>query len=236
MADDKFNDSRDESNESTPLDPTGAELADPDLPEAAGQLTETPGELTEQGEILDPRDTADDSYVDDPATTDINEAKLDRATDEVSDDDSDAGPDDAGAEDRGTAAAGARRRPRAGRPVRREEPAAGESTDAEPTGFQSAGESERGSTGRTRTTAPVRKDHATRSRKEAEAAPKRTSERTTPAKFVVESIGELRKVVWPTGNQVQQYFVVVLVFVLFIMTFVSLLDLGFGWVILKVFG
>jgi preprotein translocase subunit SecE len=60
-------------------------------------------------------------------------------------------------------------------------------------------------------------------------------ERTTPAKFVRQSVGELRKVVYPTGNQLVNYFVVVLVFVLFIIAFVSLLDLGLGWAVFKVF-
>lgn len=59
--------------------------------------------------------------------------------------------------------------------------------------------------------------------------------RTGPAQFVRESVGELRKVVYPTGQQLVQYFVVVLIFVLFIIGIVSLLDLGFGWVIFKIF-
>jgi preprotein translocase subunit SecE len=60
-------------------------------------------------------------------------------------------------------------------------------------------------------------------------------ERTTPAKFVRQSVGELRKVVYPTGQQLINYFVVVLVFVLFIIAYVSLLDLGLGAAIFKVF-
>jgi preprotein translocase subunit SecE len=60
-------------------------------------------------------------------------------------------------------------------------------------------------------------------------------ERTTPIKFVRQSIAELRKVVYPTGQQLINYFVVVLVFVLFVIAYVSLLDLGLGWVIFKIF-
>ena len=60
-------------------------------------------------------------------------------------------------------------------------------------------------------------------------------ERTGPVQFVRESVGELRKVVYPTGQQVLQYFVVVLVFVLFVIAYVSLLDLGFGTAIFKIF-
>ncbi len=61
------------------------------------------------------------------------------------------------------------------------------------------------------------------------------TERTTPVKFVRESVGELRKVVYPTGQQLVNYFIVVLVFVLFVIAYVSLLDLGLGWAIFKVF-
>jgi preprotein translocase subunit SecE len=60
--------------------------------------------------------------------------------------------------------------------------------------------------------------------------------RTTPAQFVRESVAELKKVVWPTGNQLQQYFVVVLVFVLIMIGIVAVLDLAFGWLMLKALG
>jgi preprotein translocase subunit SecE len=59
--------------------------------------------------------------------------------------------------------------------------------------------------------------------------------RTGPITFIRESIGELRKVVYPTGPQVIQYFVVVLVFVLFVIAYVSLLDLGLGAALFKIF-
>jgi len=60
-------------------------------------------------------------------------------------------------------------------------------------------------------------------------------ERTGPVRFVRESIGELRKVVYPTGQQVIQYFIVVLIFVLFVIAYVSLLDLVFGTTVFKIF-
>ncbi len=60
-------------------------------------------------------------------------------------------------------------------------------------------------------------------------------ERTTPLKFVRQSVGELRKVVYPTGQQLINYFIVVLVFVLFVIAYVSLLDLGFGAAIFRIF-
>ncbi len=60
--------------------------------------------------------------------------------------------------------------------------------------------------------------------------------RTSPATFYRQMVAELRKVVWPTRPQLITYFWVVLVFVAVVMTFVSLLDLGFGKLIFKVFG
>ena len=53
--------------------------------------------------------------------------------------------------------------------------------------------------------------------------------------FYRQVIAELRKVVWPTQQQLITYFIVVLVFVLVIMTIVSLLDLAFGRLVFKVF-
>ena len=62
------------------------------------------------------------------------------------------------------------------------------------------------------------------------------SKRTTPKQFAEESAEELRKVVWPTWSQVQQLFWAVLVLVLFVIAYVSLVDLGFGWALLQLFG
>ena len=81
---------------------------------------------------------------------------------------------------------------------------------------------------------PVKKDQATPRRQAARVAEKR--HRTTPAQFVRESADELRKVVWPTATQLRQYFVVVLVFVLLIIAYVSAVDLLVGWGLLKIFG
>ena len=83
--------------------------------------------------------------------------------------------------------------------------------------------------------APVKKkDAPTRSRKEATLGV--TEKRTGPVTFVKQSISELRKVVWPTGSQLTQYFVVVLIFVMFMIALVSLLDFAFGWGLLKALG
>jgi preprotein translocase subunit SecE len=59
--------------------------------------------------------------------------------------------------------------------------------------------------------------------------------RTSPALFLRQVVAELRKVNWPTREQVTTYFLVVMVFVLFMMLLVSLLDLGFGRLIFQVF-
>jgi preprotein translocase subunit SecE len=63
-----------------------------------------------------------------------------------------------------------------------------------------------------------------------------SDKRTSPATFYRQVVAELRKVVWPTQQQLITYFVVVLVFVLVVMTIVALLDLGFGRLVFKVFG
>jgi preprotein translocase subunit SecE len=60
--------------------------------------------------------------------------------------------------------------------------------------------------------------------------------RTSPVTFYRQVIAELRKVVWPTQQQLITYFLVVLVFVVVIMSIVSLLDLGFGKLVFAVFG
>ncbi|WP_203568651.1 preprotein translocase subunit SecE [Aestuariimicrobium ganziense] len=77
---------------------------------------------------------------------------------------------------------------------------------------------------------------ATATSKRSERTTTARVKRTTPAEFVGQSAGELRKVNWPTGDQLRQYFIVVLVFVVIIITFVGLLDLAFGWALLKLFG
>ncbi|WIK64564.1 preprotein translocase subunit SecE [Gleimia hominis] len=47
--------------------------------------------------------------------------------------------------------------------------------------------------------------------------------------FVKQVIAELKKTVWPTGEQWWTFFLVVLVFVLCVMAYTGLLDLLFGW-------
>jgi preprotein translocase subunit SecE len=54
--------------------------------------------------------------------------------------------------------------------------------------------------------------------------------------FLRQTVAELRKVVRPTRNELVTYTTVVLVFVIAVMTYTSLLDFGFGKLVLWVFG
>ena len=63
----------------------------------------------------------------------------------------------------------------------------------------------------------------------------RQDKRTSPATFYRQVVAELRKVVYPTQEQLITYFLVVMVFVIFMMALVSALDLGFGKLVLEVF-
>jgi preprotein translocase subunit SecE len=60
-------------------------------------------------------------------------------------------------------------------------------------------------------------------------------ERTSPATFYRQVVAELRKVVWPTQEQLVTYFFVVMVFVVVMMTLVSVLDLAFGKLVFQIF-
>jgi len=59
--------------------------------------------------------------------------------------------------------------------------------------------------------------------------------RTSLPTFYRQVVAELRKVVWPTRQMLIVYFWVVLVFVLVVMTYVALLDLGFGKLMFELF-
>jgi preprotein translocase subunit SecE len=63
----------------------------------------------------------------------------------------------------------------------------------------------------------------------------RKSERTSPPLFFRQVVAELRKVVWPTQQQLVTYFFVVMVFVVFMMALVSGLDLAMGKLVFWVF-
>lgn len=82
------------------------------------------------------------------------------------------------------------------------------------------------------TTAPVKKNKPTAKQADQVKTKGEVTKRVGPAGFVKQSAAELKKVIWPDGDQVREYFIVVLVFVLLVVGFVSLLDLGFGRLLL----
>ncbi len=60
--------------------------------------------------------------------------------------------------------------------------------------------------------------------------------RTTPALFFRQMVGELRKVIWPTRKELVTYTVVCLAFVIFMVIVVTSLDYGFTKLVFEVFG
>jgi preprotein translocase subunit SecE len=81
-------------------------------------------------------------------------------------------------------------------------------------------------------------DGAPQARKRAPAAtskPKAKDERTSPAQFLREVRGELRKVAWPTRSEVINYSIIVLVAVVILTSYISGVDYAFGEVVLKLF-
>ena len=60
--------------------------------------------------------------------------------------------------------------------------------------------------------------------------------RTSPAQFVTEVRDELRKVVWPTRNELVTYTTVALVFILIMVGIVTGLDIGFNRLVVALFG
>ena len=63
----------------------------------------------------------------------------------------------------------------------------------------------------------------------------RSEKRTSIPTFYRQVVAELRKVVYPTQEQLVTYFLVVMVFVVFMMALVSALDLAFGKLVFAVF-
>ncbi|MFC0040389.1 MULTISPECIES: preprotein translocase subunit SecE [Actinomadura] len=66
----------------------------------------------------------------------------------------------------------------------------------------------------------TRGDAAAKDEGKGKSAPKRT----TPPLFVRQVVGELRKVIWPTRRELITYTTVSLVFVLFMVALVAVLD------------
>jgi preprotein translocase subunit SecE len=62
-----------------------------------------------------------------------------------------------------------------------------------------------------------------------------SNKRTSLPTFYRQVVAELRKVVWPTQEQLVTYFFVVMVFVIVMIGIVSALDLGFGKLVFAIF-
>jgi preprotein translocase subunit SecE len=60
--------------------------------------------------------------------------------------------------------------------------------------------------------------------------------RTSPLLFYRQVVAELRKVIWPTRNELVTYTTVSLIFVVIVVGIVFGLDNGFSWLVLKLFG
>lgn len=57
-----------------------------------------------------------------------------------------------------------------------------------------------------------------------------------PVRFVRESVSELRKVLWPSRNELVTYSIVVIIFVVIMVALVAGLDIGFAKLVLLAFG
>jgi preprotein translocase subunit SecE len=60
--------------------------------------------------------------------------------------------------------------------------------------------------------------------------------RTSPILFYRQVVAELRKVIWPTRNELVTYTTVSLVFVIIVLAVVFGLDNLFNWLVTKTFG
>jgi preprotein translocase subunit SecE len=65
--------------------------------------------------------------------------------------------------------------------------------------------------------------------------PEAKESRTTPAQFIREVRGELRKVAWPSRPETINYSIIVLVAVVILTAYIASLDFAFGEAIFKLF-
>jgi len=70
----------------------------------------------------------------------------------------------------------------------------------------------------------------------SERRPAGSGGRTGIALFLRQVIAELRKVIWPTRDQLTTYFVVVLFFVMVMIAIVAVLDYSFNMAMFEIFG
>lgn len=214
MSDDK-RDPRGGRSADGDLSPRGEDLAAHDLPDLEDYDVVDP----DAEELTTPDDTSDDT----PDHADPDDMVIDDS-EELAEAEKAA---DAARSTRPVRKSGATARPaRRGQPVRRADARTADGAGTSKSSSTKDSETPR----RELTTAPVRRK---RVKKEPAGSGRK---RTGPVTFTKQSVAELRKVKWPTGEELGQYFAVVLVFVLLIIAYVSGLDVLFGWVILKLFG
>ena len=196
------------------LSPRGEDLASSNLPEADEYDVVDPEaeELTTPDDVVDKTpDKADpeDMVIDDPDQLE-------------------------GAEETAASARSSRpvrKKDSAGKPARRGKPVRQETgADDDKPATASAAKFAGPKPKRELTKAPVRKESPQHKHVE------QGKHRIGPVAFTKQSVAELRKVKWPTGDELGQYFLVVLVFVLLIIAYVSSLDVLFGWIVIKLFG
>ncbi len=145
-------------------------------------------------------------------------------------------PDTEAAQDTGAAAGGKPKRRTASAPVRKAK-ATPEADDKVIDELESDFDGEPAQpVSRKTAKAPVKKARPTRKRRDAKHEEQDPYGPTTPVNFTKQAAAELKKVVWPTRTQLFVYFAAVLVFVLFIIAFVGILDFAFGWSLLALLG
>lgn len=76
---------------------------------------------------------------------------------------------------------------------------------------------------------------ANRVRRDADKPEDTRSNRTNPFQYIGQVVEELRKVIWPTRNQMVTYTIVVFLFLIFMTALVSGVDFGAGKLVELVF-
>ncbi len=74
-----------------------------------------------------------------------------------------------------------------------------------------------------------------RAKPQARPAPRPEKERTSPRQYVREVRGELRKVAWPTKQEVIRYSIIVLVTIVVLTTMIFVLDYLFAKAVFSLF-
>jgi preprotein translocase subunit SecE len=74
-----------------------------------------------------------------------------------------------------------------------------------------------------------------RAKPQPRPAPRPVKERTSPRQYLREVRGELRKVAWPTKDEVARYSVIVFITVVVLTAFIFVLDYAFGKAIFYLF-